>query len=140
VTSTATSLGIRHANGTGWLHLAAAPTFAVMALLNAFAAVPADLLCSVGHGTLSLGGMTLMYALMGVLHAGPWWKLVAGRRDSARAMTLGFSRNKFRDQPNLPGTLEVGRCCRLALRAAKPNDKSGITTQSARNLGGWPLL
>jgi hypothetical protein len=29
---------------------------------------------------------------------------------------LGFSRNKFRDQPNLPK-----RSCRLALSAAKPN-------------------
>lgn len=64
---------------TRWLQLAAAPTFAVMALLNALAVTPADILCSAGHGMSSLGGMTLMYAMMGVFHAGPWWKLLASR-------------------------------------------------------------
>ncbi|HJP97436.1 MAG TPA: hypothetical protein VJ862_02630 [Rhodanobacteraceae bacterium] len=65
---------------TGWLQLAAAPTFTSLALANALAVPPVDIWCSAGHGVLSLGGMTLMYALMGVFHAGPWLKLVASRR------------------------------------------------------------
>lgn len=70
-----------HALGLiGWLHLAAAPTFATMALLNTLTITPVDILCSAGDGMPSLGGMTLMYALMGVFHAGPWWRLIASRR------------------------------------------------------------
>lgn len=65
---------------TGWLQLAAAPTFGALALLNALVANPADILCSAGHGMASLGGMTLMYALMCVFHLGPWWKLLASWR------------------------------------------------------------
>jgi hypothetical protein len=45
-----------------WLSLAAAPTFAIMALLTG---VPGggmpDILCSAAQGASPLGGMTLMY-------------------------------------------------------------------------------
>lgn len=73
-----------------WLHLAATPTFAAMALLTALTEVPADILCPAGHGMSSLGGMTLMYALMGAFHAAPWLKLIARwstGRDDSRART-----------------------------------------------------
>ena len=72
-----------------WLHLAATPTFVAMALLTALTGAPADMLCPAGHGMSSLGGMALMYALMGAFHAGPWLKLIArwsaGRDSRARA-------------------------------------------------------
>jgi hypothetical protein len=58
------------------LHLAATPSFAAMALLTALqgGAMP-DMLCA--HGMSALGGMTPMYLLMSVFHAGPWLKLLS---------------------------------------------------------------
>jgi hypothetical protein len=82
----------RRAYGTAeWLHLAATPTFAAMALLTLFAGNPMDMLCPIGgHGMSSLSGMTLMYVLMSTFHAGPWLKLVGkrngGREGRARAL------------------------------------------------------
>ena len=58
-----------------WLSLAAAPAFAIMALLTA-AHGPTDLLCSAAHQASPLGGMTLMYGLMSLFHAPPWLKRV----------------------------------------------------------------
>ncbi|HEX5960785.1 MAG TPA: hypothetical protein VFY97_06020 [Rhodanobacteraceae bacterium] len=72
----------------GWLHLAATPTFAAMALVTTVTdAGPARMLCqAMGVGSLSLDGMTLMYLLMAIFHAGPWWKWMALRtRSRARA-------------------------------------------------------
>ena len=64
------------ANG---LYLAAAPTFAVMALLTAVhGGGPLDALCSVDPAS-HLGGMVPMYLLMSAFHAAPWLKLIAGR-------------------------------------------------------------
>jgi hypothetical protein len=62
-----------------WLHLAAAPTFAIMALLTAVHdhGQP-NLLCSVGDSFWS-GGMAPMYVLMSVFHAAPWLKLISRR-------------------------------------------------------------
>jgi predicted phage tail protein len=62
----------------GWLSLAAAPTFAVMALLTHFGGAPMDALCSAGT-SLHLGGMVPMYLLMSAFHSGPWLKLIGGR-------------------------------------------------------------
>ena len=64
-----------------WLYLAAAPTFAIMALLTAFGGSP-DALCSIG-GASPLGGMMPMYLLMCAFHLAPWLKLIAGRRSAA---------------------------------------------------------
>jgi len=62
----------------GWLGLAAAPTFAIMALLTgAFGGDPMDMLCSAAHGTFPLNGMALMYGLMSVFHSLPWLKWIA---------------------------------------------------------------
>jgi hypothetical protein len=70
---------------TEWLALAAAPTFAVMALLTAGFGngnTP-DLLCSAMHQASPLGGMVPMYLLMSAFHARPWLTLVLGRRGGA---------------------------------------------------------
>jgi hypothetical protein len=62
-----------------FLSLAAAPIFAIMALLTGFFGGGAtDGLCSAMHGGSLLGGMVPMYALMSALHLGPWLKLVSG--------------------------------------------------------------
>jgi hypothetical protein len=62
-----------------WLGLAAAPTFAIMALLTGV----------LGGGTMAmtcgvepsfLGGMVPMYLLMSGFHSAPWLKLIADRR------------------------------------------------------------
>ena len=58
----------------GWLSLAAAPTFAVMALLSALPGTP-DMLCASAS---PLTGMTAMYLLMSGFHLSPWLKLLAG--------------------------------------------------------------
>jgi hypothetical protein len=62
-----------------WLHLAAAPTFAVMAVLSgAFGGSP-DMLCASMHHASPLSGMTAMYALMSAFHVAPWLRLIASR-------------------------------------------------------------
>ena len=61
-----------------WLCLAAAPTFAVMALLTA-AYGNHDMTCMSGPGASMLGGMVPMYLLMAAFHLAPWLRLV-GRR------------------------------------------------------------
>jgi len=68
-----------------WLGLAAAPTFATMALLTG---VLGDgkmaMMCSSAHDPSSLGGMVPMYLLMSALHLAPWLKLIANRGGRAR--------------------------------------------------------
>jgi hypothetical protein len=60
-----------------FLSLAAAPTFAIMALLTGFSDSGAmDALCSAAHGGALLSGMVPMYALMSALHLGPWLRLM----------------------------------------------------------------
>ncbi|RFB77967.1 hypothetical protein DYH55_18280 [Methylovirgula sp. 4M-Z18] len=62
------------------LSLAAAPTFAAMALLTAvFGGSPMDALCSAAHGS-PLSGMVPMYLLMSAFHLASWLKLASGRR------------------------------------------------------------
>jgi hypothetical protein len=61
-----------------WLGLAAAPTFATMALVTAALGRGAEPLCS-AHGSL-MSGMIPMYLMMSAFHAGPWLRLTAGRR------------------------------------------------------------
>jgi hypothetical protein len=64
-----------------WLGFAAAPTFAVMALLTGIqdAGMP-DRLCSAAHGVSPLSGMAPMYLLMSAFHLAPWLKLLSSRR------------------------------------------------------------
>ena len=79
---------IRRENGNApamgaadWLHLAAAPTFAIMALLTGILGGGApETLCSSAS---PLSGMVPMYLLMSAFHTPPWLKLITGRRGGA---------------------------------------------------------
>lgn len=66
------------------LALAAAPTFAAMALLTSTGGAP-EVLCTISAPS-PLGGMTAMYLLMSLFHAAPWLRLTArlGLRPSWR--------------------------------------------------------
>jgi hypothetical protein len=59
------------------LSLAAAPTFALMALLTGVHGGMPDMLCSAAREASPLGGMVPMYLLMSVFHAAPWLKLIS---------------------------------------------------------------
>ncbi|CAN7256227.1 hypothetical protein LJR220_001095 [Bradyrhizobium sp. LjRoot220] len=64
-----------------FLYLAAAPTFAIMALLTSvFGGGSLDALC----GASPLSGMVPMYLLMSAFHLAPWLKLLSQRRNSVR--------------------------------------------------------
>ena len=76
----ATSIGAAAAFGAAdWLSLAAAPAFAMMALLTAGLSGAAEPLCSAEHGSL-MSGMAPMYLMMGAFHSAPWLRLISGRR------------------------------------------------------------
>jgi hypothetical protein len=67
------------------LYLAAAPTFAIMALLTGvLGGGPPDMLCSATQDASPLSGMVPMYLLMSAFHSAPWLKLVSSRRSGAR--------------------------------------------------------
>jgi len=67
-----------------WLCLAAAPTFAIMALLTGvFGGAAANMLCSAAQDASPLGGMVPMYVLMSAFHSAPWLKLISSRRSGA---------------------------------------------------------
>lgn len=76
-----------------FLYLAAAPTFAIMALLTALGGGSPDALC----GASPLSGMVPMYLLMSAFHLAPWLKLISHRRAG-----VGRSRSGFRKIRGLP--------------------------------------
>jgi hypothetical protein len=66
----------------GWLSLAAAPTFAIMAVLSGGdgGSVP-DMLCTAApDASTPLTGMVPMYVLMSAFHSPPWLRLFSHRR------------------------------------------------------------
>ena len=68
-----------------WLGLAAAPTFATMALLTGvLGGGSPDMLCAAAPGASPLSGMALMYLLMSAFHLAPWLKLISSQRCGAR--------------------------------------------------------
>lgn len=65
-----------------WLHLMAAPVFAIMALVTGLSGNGAmTMLCA--HEASPLSGMAAMYALMSAFHIGPWLTMFSRRRISA---------------------------------------------------------
>jgi hypothetical protein len=78
---------IRRENGNAaamgaadFLYLAAAPTFAIMALLTGvLGGGSPDALCSMVSAS-PLNGMVPMYLLMSAFHSAPWLKLISRRR------------------------------------------------------------
>jgi hypothetical protein len=92
----ATALG-----AAGWLSLAAAPTFAIMALLTGvLGGGPLDAVCAAAHAS-PLSGMVPMYLLMSAFHAAPWLKLISSRRRAVDARAQFVSR-----PPNTPWSIE----------------------------------
>ena len=70
----------------GWLGLAAAPTFAVMALLTGLlGGGHMAMMCSTAQDASPLGGMAPMYVLMSAFHSAPWLKLISARPGARRS-------------------------------------------------------
>jgi hypothetical protein len=68
-----------------WLCLAAAPAFAIMALLTGvLGGGSPDMLCSAAQHASPLSGMVPMYVLMSAFHSAPWLKLISGRPADAK--------------------------------------------------------
>lgn len=65
------------ADGAGWLGLAAAPTFLLMAWVTAIGSVSG--VCSIAPSWAPVSDMALMYLLMGLFHLPPWLRLVSRR-------------------------------------------------------------
>ena len=72
-----------------WLGLAAAPTFAIMALLTAVFRRGPGGYALLGRTCLPLSGMVPMYLLMSAFHSAAWLKLISGSKNR----TSGFRRN-----------------------------------------------
>jgi hypothetical protein len=78
---------------TRWLHLAAAPTFAVVALSTIVLDSGApNALCAAAGGA-DLNGMAPMYLLMAFFHLTPWLKMISRRG----GMTLFRALNRSGD-------------------------------------------
>jgi hypothetical protein len=75
------AVDVEHGNtAADVLHLAAAPTFAIMAVLTGvLGSGSPDALCSIAS-TSPLSGMVPMYLLMSAFHSASWLRLVSGRR------------------------------------------------------------
>ena len=72
-----------------WICLAAAPAFAIMALMTTVRGGGSnDLLCAAVQDASPLSGMTWMYILMSAFHSAPWLKLIASRRSGPRAAVV----------------------------------------------------
>ena len=71
-------------DAAGRLGLAAAPTFAIMALWAGLFSGQPDMLCIAMQGSSPMSGMMVMYLLMSGFHLSPWLKLISGHRKGAR--------------------------------------------------------
>ena len=80
-----------------WLSLAAAPTFAIMALLTGvLGGGPSDMLCSAAQDASPLSGMVPMYLLMSAFHSAPWLKLICALRGAG-----GKARDRGKSAPGV---------------------------------------
>ncbi|MGO9743101.1 MAG: hypothetical protein ACLPN5_16635 [Roseiarcus sp.] len=66
-----------------WLALAAAPTFASMALGTVLFSGRPDLVCGAMRGSSPMSAMTVMYLLMSAFHLAPWLRLFSRRPGGA---------------------------------------------------------
>ncbi len=80
----------------GLLSLAAAPTFAAMALWTGVFGSQSDILCTGPQSGSPLGGMTLMYLLMSAFHLAPWLKLASSRPSTGPAAHPGAAGSRQR--------------------------------------------
>ncbi len=64
-----------------WLGLAAAPAFAMMALMTVCLGGVMEPLCSATPFGSLMSGMAPMYLLMCAVHVGPWLRLVTSRKN-----------------------------------------------------------
>jgi hypothetical protein len=62
-----------------WLGLAAAPAFAMMALITVCLGGGMEPLCSATRYGSLMTGMVPMYLMMGAFHVGPWLRLMTSR-------------------------------------------------------------
>jgi hypothetical protein len=85
-----------------WLCLAAAPTFAIMALLTGVLGGAPDVLCSAAQEASPLSGMVPMYLLMSAFHSAPWLKLISSRRSGARRPRSIVTPGIAQGTPSLP--------------------------------------
>ncbi|MFK0693060.1 hypothetical protein ACFX5Q_33730 [Mesorhizobium sp. IMUNJ 23033] len=69
----ATSLLGQAVDFAGWLGLAAAPTFALMAWISALGS-PGMTMCSAASPFMPINDMALMYLLMSLFHVSQWLK------------------------------------------------------------------
>ncbi|AJD40173.1 hypothetical protein C9413_20170 [Rhizobium sp. SEMIA 4085] len=82
-----------------WLSLAAAPTFAVMAVLTSVSG-GTDMICSAASHTSPLTGMVPMYVLMSAFHLAPWLKLLSSRRSGTCRPDSAFAPQSTNEQEN----------------------------------------
>ncbi|GEC35316.1 hypothetical protein N181_23030 [Sinorhizobium fredii USDA 205] len=75
--------GIATRGAADWLSLAAAPTFAFMAIVTGALGGPPDMLCASADEAPAITGMVSMYVLMSAFHSAPWLRLAARRRSYA---------------------------------------------------------
>lgn len=80
-TGRATPENTAHHGIADWLCLAAAPTFALMALVSCVQSRDAVILCMDGNAS-PLTGMAAMYLLMSAFHLAPWLRVISGRHQS----------------------------------------------------------
>lgn len=73
-------------NAAGWLGLAAAPTFALMAWISAVGS-PDMTMCSATSAVVPINDMALMYVLMSLFHLLPWMKLLSIRSHPTTPVT-----------------------------------------------------
>jgi hypothetical protein len=104
------------AGAIDFLSLAAAPTFAIMALLTgAFDFGPPDTFCSVTQHASPLNGMVVMYLLMSAFHSAPWLRLNSSRRNGAHPAGSGVDLPAHQYSNGAPAALAA---CEPALSCA----------------------
>jgi hypothetical protein len=79
-----------------WLCLAAAPTFAVMALLTGVFGAGEGMRCAGMRDASPPNGMVTMYVLMSAFHLVPWLKLISSRRRGAHPPWRGVAQPEFK--------------------------------------------